>query len=133
MVILDFLFFYLVRWFKISDRRKRKTVSSYPDQTSYVLSICLGLWLMTICLTSQYLIFHTFKSKIPNYVFIILTLLIYLAIRQIYIVNKRYDLILKHRSYGESISFNAGMTISLVFFFSGILSLIIMAIVLHSL
>jgi len=132
MIVLDFLFYYLVRWFEVSDRRKVKT-GSYTDQTSYVLSICLGLWLMTISFTCQYFIFHTFKSKIPNYVFIILTLLLYFAIRHIYIVNKRYDLILKHTDYGHRISSKAGMTISLIFFFSGILSLLIMGIVLHSL
>jgi|SRR5579872_418944 len=132
MIVLDFLFYYLVRWFEVSDRRKVKTVS-YADQTSYVLSICLGLWLMTISLTLQYFIYHSFKSKIPNYIFIVLILLIYLAIRHIYIVKKRYDYISKNGNYGETISTKAGMAISLTFFCSGILSLIIMAVVLHSL
>ena len=132
MMVLDFLFYYLVRWFEVSDRRKVKTVS-YTDQTSYVISICLGLWIMTISFTFQYYTYHSFESKIPNYIFIILILLIYLAIRYIYIVKKRYDYISKYKNYGEKISTKAGMVISLMFFCSGILSLLTMAIILHSL
>jgi len=50
MKTLDFLFYFFVRWFQVSDRRTKKTVS-YADQAAYALTICSIFYLFGISLS----------------------------------------------------------------------------------
>ncbi len=59
MKALDFLFYYLARWFVLTDRRKKKTIP-YPDQAAYLITICLLTYLFTIDEIIEYFLFHTF-------------------------------------------------------------------------
>jgi hypothetical protein len=132
MKLLDFLFFFLTRWFEVVDKRKTKTVS-YPDQSVYALSICFTLWLLTINGFIDYFVFKTFKSKIPEYLFVIVALLIYLGLRHLYIAKDRYQMISNDSNRIFKVSEKKGIIISLVFFFSSIVALLVSAVVLHSL
>lgn len=131
MKILDFLFYYLVRWFNLVDRRKIKTVS-YPDQVSYALAICFVFWLMTMDGLTEFIIFHSFSPKIPVYVFVVIALLFYVLLRYVYIKKKRYNLILDKTQPIFNVSDKTGITIAIITFFSGILTFMAVAIIIHS-
>ena len=132
MKTLDFLFFYFVRLFEVTDRRAVKTIS-YTDQAEYALSICSTLWLILANGVLEYILFDTFKSKIPKFVFIFIGMGLYFLYRQIYIKNKRYILILKKTDQEFNVSDKAGRIIVVIVFFSSMLILMLTTIILHRL
>ena len=131
MKTLDFLFYYFVRLFEVTDRRPVKT-KSYPDQAAYALTICSTLWLILVNGVLEYVLFDTFKSKIPNLIFIVIGLGLYFLYRHIYIKKGRYNLILEKSDPKFNISDKAGRIIAVIVFFSSLLILMLTAIILHS-
>ena len=130
MKILDFLFYYLARWFQVIDRRKTKTVS-YPDQVSYTLAICCLFWLLLIDGVIEYFLFKTFDSKISKFVFIALGILVYFLFRHIYINNGRYDKILEMSDPKFNVTDKTGRIIAVLVFVFSFLILFLSAILLH--
>lgn len=131
MKTLDFLFYYFVRWFEISDRRPVKT-KSYPDQAVYTLAICSIFWMLLIDLIFDFIVFNTFKSKIPNLIFIVIGLGLYFLYRHIYIKKGRYNFILEKSDPKFNVSDKTGRIITLMVFFSSLLILMFTTIILHS-
>ena len=131
MKILDFLFYYLVRLFDVTDSKHIK-FKSHPDQAAYVLTICSGFWLILINGVIEYFIFDTLKSKIPTFIFIIIGLLLYFVYRDIYIKKGRYNLILERSDPKFNVSDKAGRIIVVIVVFSSLLLLMLSAIILHS-
>jgi len=131
MKTLDFLFYFFVRWFQVSDRRTKKTVS-YADQAAYALTICSIFWVLFLDLVFDFVVFKTFKSKIPNVIFIIVGLLIYLIYRHIYIKKGRYNRILERSDPKFNVSDKTGRIIAVAVAFSSLLILMLTTIVLHN-
>jgi hypothetical protein len=94
MKAIDFFFYYLVQFFDVTDPKFTK-FKSHTDQAAYVLTICSILWLILINEVLEYILFSTFKSKIPNLIFIAVGLGLYFLYRNIYIKKDRYNLILE--------------------------------------
>jgi hypothetical protein len=131
MKIFDFLFYYFVQWFEVSDRRKVKTIS-YQDQAAYALAICSILYILLINSILEYILFNTFKSKIPNLIFIAIGLMLYFLYRYIYLKKERYKLINEMSDPKFNVSDRAGRIITLIVFFTSLLILLLTAIILHS-
>ena len=115
----------------MSDRGKEKTVS-YPNQAVYALTKSSTLWLILINGVFEYFMLDTFKSKIPNFIFIIVGLLLYFVYRHSYIKKGRYNLILEKSDPKFGVSDIVGRTITLIVFFSSLLILMLTAIILYS-
>ncbi len=130
MKILDFLFYYLVRWFQVIDRRKTKNVP-YPDQVSYALAICCLFWLQLIDAVIEYFLFKTFVSKISKFVFIAFGILMYFLFRHIYINNGRYDKILEMSDPKFNVTDKTGRVIAVLVFIFSCLFFFLTAILLH--
>ena len=130
MKALDFLFYYLARWFVLTDRRKKKTIP-YPDQVAYSITICLLIYLFTIDEIIEYFLFHTFDSKIPLMAFVAVAMAIYFMLRHVYIIKGRYNLILEKNDHKFGVSEKAGIIIALVVFFSSVIVMILTTLILH--
>ena len=132
MKLLDFLFYFFVRLITVMRIRKFK-MERIPDQAAYSITICISLWIITINGIIDFCLFDTFKSKIPNIIFVIISILIYFLIRYIYIIKGRYNKLLEKNDPKFNISDKAGRIIVIIVFASSFLLLGFIAIILHSL
>jgi len=131
MRTFDFLFYYLVNFFDETDKKHVK-FKSHLDQAAYVLTICSGLWVILINGIFEYVLFDTFKSKIPTYIFIIIGVLLYFVYRHIYIKKGRYNQILERSDPKFNVSDKTGRIIAVAVAFSSLLILMLTTIVLHN-
>ena len=110
MIVLDFLFYYLWRWFI---RRKLKVVNLIPEtQTCYVIAISLMLWLMCIITAIEFKIYHHYHFKTPKLVYIICFIIIRQILGYIYISKSRKD---KIDSIKFKVNESVGIGIGLAF------------------
>ena len=110
MIVVDFLFYYLWRWFV---RRKIKVASLIPEsQTCYVMGISFMLLLACIVVTIEFKFYHHYHFKIPGLIYVIFGYSMMLFLRRIYNTKSRKDRInpLKFK-----VSENAGIAIALAF------------------
>ena len=129
MKIIDFLFYYLVKWF---EKRQQKFKRIDPiEKTTYGLGIAVLLWILCVDMIVEYFIFKSFKSIIPNYVFVLLALFFMWLFRYIYITKKRYLSILETNEQGFGVSEKTGITISVIFVFFSLLIPMAITILLH--
>jgi len=131
MKLLDFLFYYFVCLFDKTDPKHVK-FKSHLDQAAYVLTICSGLWLVLISGIVQYILFNQIKVNLPAYIFIFAGLLLYFFYRKIYIKEERYNQILQKRIAIFNVSEQTGRIIVVIVAFSSLLSLMLVAVLLHS-
>ena len=129
MKIIDFLFYYLVKWF---EKRQQKFKRIDPiEKTTYGLGIAVLLWILCVDMIVEYFIFKSFKSIIPNYVFVLLALFFMWLFRYIFITKKRYLRILETNEQGFGVSEKTGITISVIFVFFSFLIPMAITILLH--
>ena len=129
MKILDFLFFFLVKWF---EKRQQKFRRIDPiERTSYGLGIATMLWIMCIDTVIEYYLFDSFKSIIPNFIFVFAGLLFMWFYKYIYINKERFKRILETREQGFGVSEKTGIAISITFVFLSLLIPMAIAVLLH--
>jgi hypothetical protein len=129
MKILDFLFYYLVKWFK---KRQQKFKRIDPiEKTCYGIGITALLWLMCFDMVIEYFVLKSFKSIIPNYVFVIVALFFMWLFKYIYITKERDKDVLETNEDGFNVSEKTGITISIIFVFLSLLIPMALAVLLH--
>ena len=126
MKIIDFLYYYLVMWFK-----KRGKVIDPIARPAFALGICSLLWFMTIDGIIEYVLFNTFKTRIPKIIPVILGIAIIYFLEYIYVKRKRYYLILERDDPKFNVSDKSGMIISIIFVLFSLAFLMLTAIILH--
>ena len=129
MKIIDFLFYYLVKWF---EKRQQKFKRIDPiEKACYGLGISVLLWLMCFDMVVEYFVLESFKSIIPNYVFIIVALFFMWLFKYIYITKGRYKSVLETNEDGFNVSEKTGITISIIFVFLSLLIPMAIVVLLH--
>lgn len=129
MRIIDFLFYYLVKWF---EQRQQKFKRINPiEKTVYGLGISTLLWILCFDMIIEYFVLTSFKSIIPNYVFVIAALFFMWLFKSIYITKGRYKRILETHKQGFGVSERTGITISIIFLFLSLLIPMVLAVILH--
>lgn len=129
MKILDFLFYYLVKWF---EKRQQKFKRIDPvEKTVYGLGIATILWIMCFDSILEYYLFKSFKSIIPNFIFVIVALFFIWLYKFIYITKGRHKYILETYKQGFVASEKTGITISIIFVFLSLLIPMAIAVLLH--
>ena len=110
MIVVDFLFYYLWRWFV---RRKIKVASLIPEsQTCYVMGMAFTTSLFSIVTTTEILFSHHYYLKIPSLFYYIVGFCMVLVLEHIYITKSRKE---KINPLKFKLSENAGIAIALVF------------------
>ncbi|MFN5628173.1 MAG: hypothetical protein ACK48W_02700 [Bacteroidota bacterium] len=129
MKIIDFLFFYLVRWF---EKRQQKFKRIDPiEKTVYGLGIASVLWILCIDMIIEFYVLKTFSSVIPNFIFVIVALLFMWLYKYIYITKERYKQILERHETGFGVLEKTGIAISISFVFLSLLIPMALAVLLH--
>jgi hypothetical protein len=129
MKIIDFIFYYLIKWF---EKRQQKFKRIDPiEKTCYGLGISVLLWLMCFDMVVEYFVLKSFKSIIPNYVFVIVAIFFMWLFKYIYITKGRYKSVLETNEDGFNVSEKTGITISIIFVFLSLFIPMALAVLLH--
>lgn len=129
MRIIDFLFYYLVKWFELRQQKFKRI--DPVEKTTYGLGISVLLWLMCFDMVIEYYVFKSFKSIIPNYVFVIVALFFMWLFKYIYITKGRFKRVLEINKNGFGISEKTGITISIIFILISLFIPMAIAVLLH--
>lgn len=129
MIVTDFLFYYLVIWFR---RRQQKFRRIDPiEKTTYGLGLITIFWIICLDMIIEYFVFRSFKSIIPNYIFVIIALFFMWLFKYIYVVKGRYNRLLETHKQGFNVSENTGIRLSIIFVFLSLLIPMMIAVLLH--
>jgi hypothetical protein len=90
MVIFDFIYYYLTRYYETV---RTLTIRTPEEHTSYGLGIITGLYIMVVCFFVEYFKYKTFGTLFPVWIHVIIMLLIMRLFSFIYINRGRYNFI----------------------------------------
>ena len=129
MRFLDFIFYYLVMWFK---KKKDSGLRVKPlDRSLYILSLCSISWALIVEFIVEFKLYGTYVSKGSTLSFALIGGLSYFVFKKVYLTNGRYRRIKEGKITIYNVSDKIGMFISMIFFILSILGVLLLAFVLH--
>jgi hypothetical protein len=101
------------------------------ERVTYVMGIITIVWIIFFDKIIEFYFFGSFKSRIPNFVFVIAALFLMWLYKYVYITKKRYEKYLKSNNHKFTISEKEGISISIVFVFLSFIVPMIVIIIFH--
>ena len=111
MIVLDFLFYFLWRWFI---RRKVKKVNLIPDRRAcYALGLSLLMWISLTDIIIESKLYHNHHLKFPSIILVIIGYSLISLMRNKYVTKSGKD---KIDPLKFNVSENVGIAIAISYF-----------------
>jgi hypothetical protein len=133
MKIVDFFYYYFVRWITKMREKKQVRMEIIPFQAASGIAFSLLFYSMSIERIINFIVFDTNKSYIPGIVFISIPLVVGGLLDYIYMNRGRYLKIQERSDPKFGVSDKAGRMIAMFTFIFAPIFMVLSAIILYSL